>query len=373
MAKGRDGGGKVGGVVCLDLRRSGGCVRYADLMFDSLSPANGYHFISRFRKEPVTSTHNRQVRVPTYTNKFQFVASSVTVVPFLMLFFIYLRLRGIQTIYAPYQHFWNPFLLLAGRFLGMQVVATIHEPPPREAGMYSMLVRWRTRICCELASKLVFLTEFVRGIMEKEGYVRTRHDSVVLPHGIIAPEGLRRGSREHPCREGRSFRLLFFGRVTANKGIERLFSAYSQLGETNCELTVMGRWEMSRNDMDIPREGVTLVDKYVDEGTLVEAFNNHSALVLPYSRATQSGVITLGIAARMPMIVTDVGGLNEQVEAGETALVIPPAKDALVEAIERLIQDPNLYESMSRRLVELEQDRFSWERLACQLWEFCKM
>jgi glycosyltransferase involved in cell wall biosynthesis len=282
---------------------------------------------------------------------------------------LYLRFREVDTLYAPYQHFWNPVLFLVGRMSGMQIVYTIHEPSPAQGGFYSLAVRCRNRLSCALATKLVFLTKFVREEMERTGWVRYDKPVLVLPHGIIAPTGIDKMPRRHPGKEGTVFRFLYFGRVTPTKGVDLLLRAFSQL-EEDVDLSVIGKWEMPRRRIERQTEGLRVVDDYVSEEALVDAFNHHDALVAPYVKASQSGVVTLAVAARMPMIVTDVGGLGEQVEDGETALVVPPDSDALAEAMRRFIHDDDLYEALSERLSALEDGRFNWSRLAGQLAEF---
>jgi glycosyltransferase involved in cell wall biosynthesis len=55
------------------------------------------------------------------------------------------------------------------------------------------------------------------------------------------------------------------------------------------------------------------------------------------------------MAASLPVVASQVGGLPEVVEAGVTGLLVPPAAPAeLAAALERLLEDPILRESMGQ-------------------------
>jgi len=72
-----------------------------------------------------------------------------------------------------------------------------------------------------------------------------------------------------------------------------------------------------------------------------------------------------GMASALPVIVTDVIGNNEAVVAGESGLVVPPHDaEALAEAIQQILDDPDLATRLgaqARRRVERE---FTAERMA---------
>ena len=49
--------------------------------------------------------------------------------------------------------------------------------------------------------------------------------------------------------------------------------------------------------------------------------STHSVVVLPYSEASQSGIIPICTALKRPVVVTPVGGLTEQVISGITGII----------------------------------------------------
>jgi glycosyltransferase involved in cell wall biosynthesis len=88
-------------------------------------------------------------------------------------------------------------------------------------------------------------------------------------------------------------------------------------------------------------------------------------LILPYREATQSGVITLGIHHHCPMIITRVGGLEEQLPEG-AALFCEPNPQAIAEAIEHLLKHPELYHEQQRALIQMRAES-TWQQHAKQL------
>ena len=82
--------------------------------------------------------------------------------------------------------------------------------------------------------------------------------------------------------------------------------------------------------------------------------------VLPSHEEGFSNAILEGMAAGLPMVVTDVGGNSEAVIDGETGFVVP-SKDpkALAVALERLITDSEMRKSMGKAGRQRVEERFS--------------
>lgn len=71
--------------------------------------------------------------------------------------------------------------------------------------------------------------------------------------------------------------------------------------------------------------GLATVPGFVGPGVLVAAVQASAAALLPYRFATQSGAVVLAQALGSVPIVTDVGGLSEQIEDGKTGILLPAA------------------------------------------------
>ena len=142
--------------------------------------------------------------------------------------------------------------------------------------------------------------------------------------------------------------LLFFGFVREYKGLHVLLEALPAIADAlpDVHLVVAGepyddparyRALIDRHDLD---GQVTWHDAYVPSEAVPRYFGAADVVVQPYVSATQSGVAQIATHFEVPMIVTDVGGLAEDVPDEEAGFVVPP-KDApaLAEAVVRFFRE----------------------------------
>jgi glycosyltransferase involved in cell wall biosynthesis len=85
---------------------------------------------------------------------------------------------------------------------------------------------------------------------------------------------------------------------------------------------------------------VTWHDAYVPSEAVPRYFGAADVVVQPYVSATQSGVAQIATHFEVPMVVTDVGGLAEDVPDEEAGFVVPPEDPpALAGAVARFFRD----------------------------------
>ena len=83
---------------------------------------------------------------------------------------------------------------------------------------------------------------------------------------------------------------------------------------------------------------IVIVDRYVEDEELVLFLASSELLVAAYRRASQSGLIPIALALGLPCLVSDAGGLAEQVASGagpQSTVVRAGDVGALAQAIER--------------------------------------
>lgn len=161
--------------------------------------------------------------------------------------------------------------------------------------------------------------------------------------------------------------MLFFGLVRNYKGLRHLIEAMpGVLKEMDCRLLVVGEFYDDKAsyleliDRLELRDHIMVVDRYVPNEEVGRYFRAADVAVLPYTSATQSGIVQIAFGLGTPVIVTRVGGLPEVVEDGRTGLVVAPASaEALVEAIVRYY-DSGL-EDRFREAIAGQASRFDWD------------
>ncbi len=344
--------------LILSLGRFGGCVHYATEIIDELDIAHDT-YTSAFTQEKAPK-FSRQVW--TYKNRFQFVLSSLFILPLFWLKIVWASLRKPYTvIYFPYKHFWNLPFLCWFKLLGRKTVMTIHDGILHD-GEQNKLEQWLVRQCIKRADELIFLTQFVKEQTQKN--IGFTAPAQLIEHGMFATS-LQTKPRKHKPKP----RLLFLGRIGKYKGVDLLIEAVRQLPEdsyTDCRIagTLMYNLQYQAH----PK--IYLINKWLSDEEIADLLGTSDILVLPYKEASQSGVIVLGIAAAIPMICTQVGGLTEQLRQDE-ALFITPEIKALQQAILQLTQDRSLYEDMSQQLLQ-KQKNLSWINIAKRVEQVLK-
>ena len=134
---------------------------------------------------------------------------------------------------------------------------------------------------------------------------------------------------------------------------------------TNKDITlrIAGRGQISSDNMaKIKKLGssVELINKWIPNNEIFKYFENIDFVVVPYIEASQSGVIMLAYTFGKPVIVTDVGGLPEQV-FDDTGIVISSGEyKALAAAILKMYAEPEKIIKMGNSAYEKNNTVFSW-------------
>ncbi len=165
--------------------------------------------------------------------------------------------------------------------------------------------------------------------------------------------------------------LLHFGHVRAYKGLRVLLDALPRVRAAlpHARLVVAGEFYVDRlpYERQIAALGltdvVTVVDRFIPHEQVGMYFVAADLVVLPYLRATQSGIAPIAAYHARPVIVTAVGGLPEQVIDGATGYVVPPNDAAaLAQAIVRFFAQGDRAAMVER--ICAERQRATWARLA---------
>lgn len=124
--------------------------------------------------------------------------------------------------------------------------------------------------------------------------------------------------------------ILFFGYVRKYKGLNVLIDAMPALLKynENIKLLIVGEFYDSSekyheqiNRLNL-KDKIKVVEQFVPNEDVWKYYSISELVVLPYIEATQSGVLNIAYGFRKPVVVTDVGGLAEDVVIGKTGYVV---------------------------------------------------
>jgi glycosyltransferase involved in cell wall biosynthesis len=176
--------------------------------------------------------------------------------------------------------------------------------------------------------------------------------------------------RQEAAAEAENAPILYFGRLSAEKGIDDLLRAMRQV--PRIPLLIAGDGPEQERLRDRARElGLQNVMflGHVHGEALQKLIAGSRFTVLPsLAYETLGKTILESYAAARPVIATDLGSRRELVVEGETGLLYPPGDvDRLAGAISFLYERPSLCRSMGeagqRRLRERHQPEMHYEAL----------
>ena len=194
---------------------------------------------------------------------------------------------------------------------------------------------------------------------------------VTIPNGVELHRFADRlpmpGNLGTKVRSGEYF--LFLGRLKSRKGIDVLLEAMAQAGPAGLPLVVAGAGE-ERDRLQEQCRRLNLQERvyfighsdYPDKAAWLQ---NAFCTIVPSRTWESFGLVVLeSYAAGTPVIATDLPGLVDLVQEGETGLIVPPeAPAALADAIKRLSADPAWARRMGQQARCVAQDH-GWEAIA---------
>lgn len=277
----------------------------------------------------------------------------------------FVRQNQIRVALCMMRHTWSSAIFPALRRGGARVLLVLHDATPHPGEEYPL---WRQQWSRDLAATdgLVVLSEHVFNAAVRI-YRYPEERIWFAPHLSLSFTEPASSPRELP-RE-RPIRLLFFGRLLPYKGLDLLASAFQQVArDWPIELRVVGNGPHAALEVlrGLPR--VQIERRWIPEHEIGDILRQADILVAPYRESSQSGIVPSAYAAGVPVVVTPVGGLVEQVRDGTTGLIAPRADAAgLAETIIRLISDPGLYRRCSAGSLAVSQGDLSAATVADRL------
>jgi glycosyltransferase involved in cell wall biosynthesis len=177
--------------------------------------------------------------------------------------------------------------------------------------------------------------------------------------------------------------VLFVGRLTPHKGVDRLLQALP----AGAELTVVGT---AGHDLRPPESGYAAWLRRlagedgrrvrflgaVSDAELLELYRTTAVMVLPSVEETCYGkririseLLGLSVLEAMacgaPVVASSLGGLREVVRHGETGFLFQPGDvDGLRRRLEELLGDPQLVRRLGDAAHQLATERFTWDACA---------
>ncbi|HSV16652.1 MAG TPA: glycosyltransferase family 4 protein, partial [Tepidisphaeraceae bacterium] len=233
------------------------------------------------------------------------------------------------------------------------------------------VIHWWIRRACREADGLFVHTEALKQQLDRFLGPRAHAPIHVVPHGVWTIQH----AADHPSlRERLAWKkLLFFGTIRRNKGLDLLLRAAERL--PGYSITIAGelvdRDYFNNEILPLVRRlqaagvKIDLRDGFTPEDEVAPLFASHSAVILPYTAnfMAQSGVVYLALAHELPVVSSQAGGLGDlfrEFKIGETFVQYTP--EALATAVEALMASGS--EAQLAEQFRLAKRRYSWQQSA---------
>ena len=208
----------------------------------------------------------------------------------------------------------------------------------------------------------------------------------VIPHGHYLDYVGKRlemlEAREHINIPQNCPIFLFFGQIKKVKGLDIALRALSVLVKTapDAKLVVAGRpWkdDMSYYDALIKEhslhDNVILRIGYVPQDVVDHYYYACDAVVLPYKRIYQSGVLLMAMSYGKPVIASDLPGMSEIIVNGENGLLFSSEDfNAMAESMLLLIEKPELASKLGQSGRERIRSSNDWGLIGKMTTDFYK-
>lgn len=230
-------------------------------------------------------------------------------------------------------------------------------------GFKRRLLMQMERISCKCATHVICVSKGVSEVLIEDKI--TKKKPVVIWNGSVRGIDIKKfdpnkeydkiGLKNKLGIKAEDYILTYVGRIVKDKGINELVEAFSVLSSRhfNMKLLLIGKMEMDGN----PISAQSL--QYIQENPAIIATGPQQDIpsflsitdlfVFPSYREGFGLSLMEAGAMRVPSVATNIIGCREVIEEGKTGLLIPShSSTAIVEAVERLYNDKELYNTLKQ-------------------------
>ena len=300
-----------------------------------------------------------------------------------------------------YTHFGG---ILAKLGYGIPLVITTHSLEPlrpwkrEQIGLGYNISSWTEKTAMEMADILIAVSNGMKADILRLFDVDEEKVKVIY-NGIDTNEFKPVTSKDGLLKYGvdpDTPYVLFFGRVTRQKGIIHLVNAIKYLNDDIQVVLCAGMPDTKEIGQEMTeavkaiqeiRKNVVWIDEWIDLSAKVELYSHAGVFCCP-SIYEPFGIINLeAMACGTPVVGSAVGGITEIIQHGKTGYLVEleqhqespfealyPDKFAkdLAENLNKIMSDDSLRESMGAASRQRTVDVFSWEAIAQQTYDLYK-
>jgi len=255
---------------------------------------------------------------------------------------------------------------------GSKIVLTVHDLLPHDTGeahkkTFLALYRMVDRLICH--------SDHIKARLLAEFSVPEEKVSVI-PHGPFFYDLPATGSEPMPPgfeKKPGTVLVLWQGIIFPYKGIDLLLRAWQRVEAHggDCQLAIVGTGapelleEIREQVKRLGLKRVQLEPRFVSARELVALYRAADVVVYPYRAITTSGALATGLALGKTIAASDLPVFRELLTDRENALLVDPEDaDLFADALNCLVHDADLRESLASRVRAMEFGEQSWNSIA---------
>jgi glycogen(starch) synthase len=218
-------------------------------------------------------------------------------------------------------------------------------------------------------TRVIFASRYLRDVAMQVG--KPVDEARVIPFGV---DIYRFPYRKTNCQ--RHNRLLYIGQIQPHKGIHIAIQALGILrreqGNDSITLTIVGDMESSKEyvsylwnlaEINDVKENISFIGR-VSRENLLDIYHGHDIIVFPFIWDEPFGIALLeAMSCGLAIVCTATGGGAEIVENGFNTLTFSKKEPQFcAQQIQRLLKDPDLFESIRKNARKTVEQRFRIEQ-----------
>ena len=253
--------------------------------------------------------------------------------------------------------------LIAGQVAGTRIISTPHGWS-KEQDRKLLLYERMSKACFKFFDRVCPLSQSLYNGLLDDGIKQSQMTLVMNGVDIREIDEVPSKTKANGKK-----RIGYIGQFVQGKALHDLVTAFFRLGRNDCELYLIG---------DGPCRNEILKRIELPDGQLAvycPGYTSHrlrdlksfDVFVLPSLSEGIPRCVMEAHAARVPVIGTDIEGMRVLVKHEQTGLLVPPLDPAaLAEAINRILNSPELGAQLAAGGRKLIEDKFSAARMAAE-------
>jgi len=252
-------------------------------------------------------------------------------------------------------------------------------------GFKRKLLMTMERITCRCATDVMCVSKGVSEVLISDHI--SKKQPVVVWNGSVRgidaqkfnpdKEYDREGKRKQYGLKETDFVLTFVGRIVKDKGIQELVEAFLVLSERykDMKLLLVGKMEQEGNAINEITKGIIEENESIiapgQQNDVPDILAITNLFVFPSYREGFGLSLMEAGAMGVPSVSTNIIGCNEVIEEGKTGLLIPThSSSAIVQAVEKLYCDKQLYNSLRENCRASIMSRYEQQELFAKYRDF---